>query len=80
MSDTMFETLKEILISKLKVSPEQITPQATPEDAELDSLAMVELSMLFQQQLGMTISDDELAEAKTLGDITRMMQERSVTL
>ncbi|MEU3355393.1 acyl carrier protein [Streptomyces sp. NPDC037389] len=73
----MFETLKEILVSKLKVSPEQVTPDATREEVELDSLAVVELSLLLEKELGMAISDDELLEAATIGDMARLMEQRS---
>ena len=74
----MFEFLKGILVAKLKVAEDQVTPEATIEDIELDSLAMVELSLLIEQELGINISDDELSNAKTVDDITRLMSERSV--
>jgi acyl carrier protein len=72
----MFETLKEILVSKLKVSPALITEDATREEAELDSLAVVELSMLLEKDYGVKISDDELMEAETIGEMARMMTQR----
>ncbi|MER8187621.1 acyl carrier protein [Kitasatospora sp. NPDC094015] len=73
----MFETLKEILVSKLKVSPEQVTPEATKEDVELDSLAVVELSLVLEKELGVEISDDELLDAETIGDMAALIEERS---
>ncbi|MEE4598375.1 acyl carrier protein [Streptomyces sp. DSM 41524] len=73
----MFETLKDILVTKLKVTPEQITPDATHEDAELDSLAVVELSLVLEKELDIAISDDELLKAPTIGAIAELMQERS---
>ncbi|MFF5566820.1 acyl carrier protein [Streptomyces sp. NPDC012623] len=75
----MFETLKEMLVSKLKVAPEQVTPEATREDVELDSLAVVELSLLLEKELGLQISDDELLEAATMGDMADLMAERSAS-
>ncbi|MDH6110600.1 acyl carrier protein [Kitasatospora sp. MAP12-15] len=73
----MFETLKEILVNKLKVTPEQVTPESTKEDIELDSLAVVELSLVLETELGITISDDELLDAETIGDMARLIEERS---
>ncbi|WP_317445916.1 phosphopantetheine-binding protein [Streptomyces collinus] len=73
----MLEQLKEILSNKLKVSPETITPEATREDIELDSLAVVELSLLLKSELDLDISDDDLLEAETVGDMVRLMEERS---
>jgi acyl carrier protein len=75
----VFETLKEMLVSKLKVAPEQVTPEATREDVELDSLAVVELSLLLEKELGLQISDDELLEAATMGDMADLMVERSAS-
>jgi acyl carrier protein len=73
----MLEQLKEILSHKLKVAPEAITPEATREDIELDSLAVVELSLLLKSELGLDISDDDLLEAETVADMVRLMEERS---
>ncbi|MEU6283472.1 phosphopantetheine-binding protein [Streptomyces sp. NPDC047028] len=73
----MLEQLKEILSNKLKVSPESITPDATREDIELDSLAVVELSLLLKSELDLDISDDDLLESETVADMVRLMEERS---
>ncbi|QNP65966.1 acyl carrier protein [Streptomyces genisteinicus] len=73
----MLEQLQEILSNKLKVSPEAITPEATREDIELDSLAVVELSLLLKSELGLDISDDDLLETETVADMVRLMEERS---
>lgn len=73
----VFDTLKDILVNKLKVAPDQVTEEATPEDIDLDSLAVVELSLVLQKELDIDISDDELIEAETVGDIVRLMDERS---
>lgn len=75
----MFETLKEILSSKLEVAPEKITPEATVEDAEMDSLSVVELSIILEKDLAIAISDDELLAAPTIGDIATLMKERNST-
>lgn len=73
----MLEQLKEILSNKLKVSSEAIVPTATREDIELDSLAVVELSLLLKSELDLDISDDDLLEAETVADMVRLMEERS---
>ncbi|MGY0055324.1 acyl carrier protein [Streptomyces sp. LZ34] len=73
----MFDILKEILVNKLKVTPEQVVPEATKDDVELDSLAVVELSLVLDKEFGIVISDDELLEMPTIGDMARLMEERS---
>lgn len=79
MSDR-FAQLKELLVAKLKVSPDTVVPEATREDIELDSLAVVELSMLLDTEMGLRISDDELLEAGSIGDIARLMEERGAKI
>ncbi|CAM5425681.1 Acyl carrier protein OS=Streptomyces alboniger OX=132473 GN=CP975_22905 PE=4 SV=1 [Streptomyces alboniger] len=73
----MLEQLKEILSNKLKVSPEAITPDATKDDIELDSLAVVELSLLLKSELDIDVSDDDLLEADTVADMVELMETRS---
>ncbi|MGW0531840.1 acyl carrier protein [Streptomyces sp. NPDC003032] len=73
----MLEQLKEILSNKLKVSPEAITPEATKDDIELDSLAVVELSLLLKSELDIDVSDDDLLEAETVADMVALMETRS---
>ncbi|MFD7550989.1 acyl carrier protein [Streptomyces sp. NPDC059816] len=76
----MFEQLKSILVDKLKVSPEVITPEATREEIELDSLAVVELSLMLESELDLTISDDELLDAPTVGDMVALMEQRGAKI
>ncbi|MFK3733006.1 acyl carrier protein [Streptomyces sp. NPDC088090] len=73
----MFEQLKEILVNKLKVDPAQITLEATREDIELDSLAVVELSLVLENELGVAVSDDALLEAETVGDMLALIEQGS---
>ncbi|MEU4768279.1 acyl carrier protein [Actinosynnema sp. NPDC023794] len=73
----VYETLKKILVDTLKVEPEQITPDATKDDLDLDSLAFVELSMVLGKEHGLHISDDELFDMETVGDIVALMEERA---
>lgn len=74
-----FDRLKTLLVESLKVTPEQVTPEATWEDIELDSLAMVELSLSLEEHCGLRIGDDELLEVSTIGDMVSLMEERSST-
>ncbi|WP_430625818.1 acyl carrier protein [Streptomyces sp. NBC_01264] len=76
----MFETLKEILVSKLKVEAGQVTPEATREEVELDSLAVVELSLLLEKELGVNVSDDELLDLDTIGDMALLVEQRMSTV
>ncbi|MFC3452573.1 acyl carrier protein [Amycolatopsis speibonae] len=73
----MFEVLQEILVGKLKIPAVEVRADVTPEDADLDSLTIVELSMVLEKEFGIEISEDEIKRAETLGDIARLMEQRS---
>ncbi|UMP06848.1 acyl carrier protein [Amycolatopsis sp. EV170708-02-1] len=73
----MFEVLQEILVDKLKIPAAEVRAEVTPEDADLDSLTIVELSMVLEKEFGIEISEDEIKSAATLGDIARLMEQRS---
>lgn len=73
----MYDTLKNILIRDLHLTEEDIRPEASREEAGLDSLAMVELSMMLSKRLGIEISDDELLDAATVADLAHLIGQRS---
>jgi len=76
----MFEQFKNLLVNKLKVSPDLITPEATREDIELDSLAVVELSIMLEAEFGLQVTDDELLEAENVGAMVALLEERGAKI
>jgi acyl carrier protein len=62
----MNRTLENILVDDLKIPKENLRPDATLEAAGIDSLAVVELSVLLEQQLGVKLSETELEAAATV--------------
>lgn len=72
----MYELLKRILVDELQVPADDIRPEATRDEAGLDSLTMVELSMVLEKRFGIEISDDELIDLKTVGKIADLMAAR----
>ncbi|MER5548924.1 acyl carrier protein [Streptomyces sp. NPDC002589] len=71
-----FSSLKDILVSKLKVEPELVTPDATREDVELDSLAIVELAMVLEKEFGIAVTDDELLDTENIGSMATLIEQR----
>ncbi|MEV1051064.1 acyl carrier protein [Streptomyces sp. NPDC059017] len=72
----MYDILVGILTDKFQVQPELVSPEATPTALGLDSLFVVELSLVLESDPGLRISFDELAEANTLGEIAQLMQDK----
>ena len=72
----MFLDIKKILITSFSVHEEDIHDGVTLEDLGLDSLELVELSMQLED-LGATITDDELAKTQSLDAIARLAETRA---
>jgi acyl carrier protein len=73
----MYELLKKIMIEDLLLDADDVRPDASREDAGLDSLAVVELSMALNKRFGIHITDEELLELETVADIVRLMGQRT---
>ncbi|WP_212526477.1 acyl carrier protein [Actinospica durhamensis] len=75
----MFELLKSVMSEVLQLNVDGLRPDASREDAGIDSLAVVELSLVLKQHHGMEITDDELFELATLAEIVTLMEQRKRT-
>ncbi|MER6719875.1 acyl carrier protein [Streptomyces halstedii] len=69
--------LKEILTGHLQVGSESLHPEASLEDAGLDSLAIAELDLLLAEY-GVTIGEDRLASVTTVGALDQLVDEHLV--
>lgn len=72
----MYDILVSILTDKFQVEPGLVSPDITPAALGLDSLFVVELSLVLEDDPGLRISFDELAEGSTLAEIAQLMQDR----
>jgi acyl carrier protein len=72
----MFEQIKAIMVRKFQLDPADVLPDASLTDLQLDSLDLVELSLVLEKELNARISDDELAEAQQLGAIVDLVAQR----
>lgn len=75
----MFELLKSVMSEALQLNVNRIRPNTSLEDAGLDSLAVVELSMTLNQHHNIEITDDELLELNTIAEIVALMEQRKQT-
>ncbi len=71
----MFEKVRDIIVDTLNCDAEKVTMEARlAEDLEADSLDAVELNMAIEDETGITIPDEELANLKTVGDIVNYLE------
>jgi acyl carrier protein len=56
---------------------ENLTPTARFEDLEVDSLDLVELAQIVEDEYGVEIKDSDLDNVKTVNDVVELIADRS---
>jgi acyl carrier protein len=72
----VYEKVKTLLVEKFGVPEGDISPQATFEDLDLDSLDLVEFALAAEEELGVRITDEEAEELKTLQDAVSLLESK----
>lgn len=73
-----FEAVKNIIVETLNCDAEDVTLEASlNDDIGADSLDAVELAMALEEEFGITIEDEALAQLKTVGDIFKYLEEHA---
>lgn len=68
MSQEIFDRFVKCAVKTLSVDAAKVTKEATfAEDLEADSLDVVELVMELEEEFGIEVPEEELAEVKTVG-------------
>ena len=69
------DKVKKIVVEQLGVSEDQVTPEAKfIEDLGADSLDVVEILMAIEENFGVSVSDDEIPNLKTVRDIVEYVE------
>jgi acyl carrier protein len=76
---TTEQRVKEIIVSQLGVTEEQVTPEASfIGDLGADSLDNVELVMAFEEEFGVEVPDEDAEKLQTVGDVIKYIEEKGV--
>jgi acyl carrier protein len=68
MSDELFDRFVNCAVKMLSVEASQVTRDATfGEDLDADSLDVVEFVMELEEEFGISVPEEELADVKTVG-------------
>lgn len=71
------ERVKNIIMEKLGVDLDKITPDATfAEDLNVDSLAQMQLVMEFEDQFSISIPDEDAQQLTTVGKALEYLKEK----
>ena len=76
MEKTVSQRVIEIIVEQLKVSPEEVTLEASfIDDLGADSLDLVELIMAMEEEFGLEISDEDAEKIQTVQDAVSYITE-----
>lgn len=71
--------LVRILVEDLGISEDDLRPDASLNDAGLDSLALAELAELLPERLGVHLGDDVLNKAATVAALNTLIEQQLAT-
>lgn len=73
----MFERVRDIIVDTLSCEAEEVTMEASlTDDLGADSLDAVELNIALEEELGISIDDEDRPNMKTVGDIVRYLEAK----
>lgn len=65
----MYEMLTRLLVEEFGLDEEQVRPDATARQLELDSLSLAELAVIITESTGVRLEDVEMSPDSTLGQM-----------
>lgn len=71
-AEKMGTRILEALI-EFGADPDMMSPEATLEELEIDSLDMFELAQILHQEFGIEVSPDDFEDVRTLGDAQQVL-------
>jgi acyl carrier protein len=74
--DKVFETIANAL-AELGAERDQITRDSSFESLEVDSLDLVEVGQVIQDQFGVEIKGDDMKNLGTVGEVVALVVERA---
>lgn len=80
MSSSVYDRVTTILVDNFGVDQESVSPEATFEDLDLDSLDLVEFALAAEEELGVRIEDEEAEGLQTLGAAVKLLEEKGATV
>jgi len=72
----LVEQARAVLIRRLKVDPDEVTPETNMEDLGADSLDLLTMASEFEQVFSVAISTKEIQQIRTFGDIIRQLSAK----
>jgi acyl carrier protein len=78
--DVSIEQVTALLVTSFGVSAEEIRPDATFAELDVDSLALVEFALLVHKELGVPLDEDEISGTHTVRDVVALIEGKKALL
>lgn len=72
----VLEKLKRLIAEKFSVDEEDVTADTTFEELGADSLDLVELIMIAEEEFEVEIADEDVESLTTVGDVVEYINDR----
>jgi acyl carrier protein len=81
---TLFERVRDVVVRQLKVSPDEVTPQASlVDDLRADSLDIVDLTIAIEEEFAdvaeFEIRDEDAENIRSVQDILDFLETHGVS-
>ena len=63
--------IKELAVKEFSIDPSGLDPAAPLDQLGIDSLSFIEFMFKVEEEFGVSVSDDDLKNIKTLADLER---------
>lgn len=80
MAADVYERVKTLLVDKFGVAESEISLDATYESLDLDSLDLVEFALAAEEELGVSISDEEAEGLETVRDTVSLLEQKGAAV
>lgn len=78
MDDKLFNEVKKVLAKQLRKPEDIIKPESKIiDDLGADSLNILMLLMTIEEDFGIKVPDEELADFRTVGDVVSFLEKQS---
>jgi len=71
------DKVKTIIADQLEVDGDKLSAETTFEDIDADSLDIVELVMALEEEFDLEISDQEIENINTVGDVVKYIESKT---
>ena len=73
-----FDRVSTLLTERLGVAAGDVSPDATFDELDLDSLDLVEFALAAEEEFGVRIADDEAEDLRTVADAVALLDSKTL--